>query len=625
MCGIGGSVGFNGLSVDDLSERLIAPLRYRGKDSEGVWSDDSKVVLVHTRLSIIDLASGQQPMADVSNRYKITFNGEIYNYKELREKYAARGARFATNSDTEVLLQGYALLGPAVVQDLNGMFALAIWDSKEEVLFVARDRLGKKPLYWLNVGSQFIFSSSLGSFLNVPGWNKQISKASICLFTILGSFPAPLTVYRGASALPAGCYAIIRAGQPVPAVTRYWSLSFEGKRQSTTEQALEEYSDVITRAITIRLRSDVPFGLAFSGGVDSGTIAAICKQRLNISVPCYTIDYHTEADKSAEVAQASKVARSLDLQWQHIQFDYNSEMLAQFPKAYADFDQPCLQFALVYSRLLYERIKPNSTVVLSGNGADEIFTGYSRDSGVHQSDLRNERTRRIPRFLHRFVRHKFPSFDTDWRDGDPIWKWAARDLHNYLDAFELDASDRDICSNWITMFANQVREAGCANMLDYVMYRDLFYSAADTNFRLADITGYSAQVEVRSPYLDFDVVQFAARLPHHLKVGQGPDGLTAKWLPKRFYSGMVGEELAWAPKRGMGANLRWDRQIAGDREFGQEVRRSLDALEGIGISPRDYLDAYEKYQQDYLNGQDHSNFAGIVMAGFMLGSWLRYH
>lgn len=625
MCGIGGTVGFDGLLINDLSEKLIAPLRYRGRDSEGAWTDNSKVLLVHTRLSIIDLASGQQPMADVSDRFKITFNGEIYNYKELREKYIALGARFATNSDTEVILQGYALLGPAVLRDLNGMFALAIWDSKEEVLFVARDRLGKKPLYWLNVGSQFVFSSSLDSFLKIPGWNKQISKASICLFTILGSFPAPLTVYRGASALPAGCYAIIGAGHLLPVITRYWSLSFEGKRQCTTEQALEEYADVITQAIRIRLRSDVPLGLTFSGGVDSGTIAAICKQRLNTSVPCYTIDYDTEADRSAEVAQASKVARALDLQWEHIQFDYNSEMLAQFPKAYADFDQPCLQFALVYSRLLYERIKPNSTVVLSGNGADEIFTGYSRDSGVYQSDLRNERIGRIPRLLHRFVRHRFPNFDTDWRDGDPIWKWAARDLHNYLDAFELDESDRDICSNWITMFADQVREAGCANMLDYVMYRDLFYSAADTNFRLADITGYSAQVEVRSPYLDFEVVEFAARLPHHLKVGPGRDDLTAKWLPKRFYASMVGEELAWAPKRGMGANLRWDRQIANDREFGQEVRLSIDALEGYGISPRDYRSAYDKYQQDYLTGQDYSNSAGTVMAGFMLGSWLRYH
>lgn len=624
MCGIGGSVGFNGLSVDELSERLIAPLRYRGRDSEGTWTDHSKVVLVHTRLSIIDLASGQQPMADISARYQITYNGEIYNYKELREKYAALGARFATNSDTEVILQGYALLGPAVLQDLNGMFAFAIWDSKDEVLFVARDRLGKKPLYWLNAGSQFVFSSTLDSFMNVPGWNKEISKASICLFTILGSFPAPLTVYKGANALPAGYYAIVRAGHPVPVIERYWSLSFENKRSYTAEQALEEYSDIITRAIRIRLRSDVPLGLTFSGGVDSGTIAAICKQRLNTDVPSYTIDYDVEGDRSAEVAQAANVARALGLQWEHIQFDYNSEMLAQFPRAYAGFDQPCLQFALVYSRLLYEKIKPNATVVLSGNGADEIFTGYSRDPAVYQSDLRNERIHRIPRFLHRFVRHKFPAFDTDWRDGDPIWKWAARDLRNYLDAFELSEADREICANWIAMFADQVRQAGCTNMLDYVMYRDLLYSAADTNFRLADITGYSAQVEVRSPYLDFEVVEFAARLPHHLKLGPGRDGLTAKWLPRQLYASLVGEELAWAPKRGMGANLRWDRQIANDREFGREVSLSFDALEGYGISPRDYRSAYESYQQDYLAGQDYSNSAGTVMAGFMLGSWLRY-
>jgi len=291
MCGIAGYIATELPPRGSVDSAMRDAIRYRGRDSEGEWSDDANARLFHSRLSIISLGDGDQPMADVSDRFTIVFNGEIYNYVELRQHYKELGGRFRTSSDTEVILEGFKLKGPAVCQDLNGMFAFAIWDRVERRLFLARDRLGKKPLFWMGQNGRFYFASTIDAFTSVPGWSGRLLHSAIALYGRLGSFPDDLTVYEQVRALPPASFALVEPSASDVKPVKYWRLTFPEKRKKDFDAAAEEYEAILIDSIRLRLRADVPLALTFSGGVDSGTIAALAARRLGTQLKCYTIDY----------------------------------------------------------------------------------------------------------------------------------------------------------------------------------------------------------------------------------------------------------------------------------------------------------------------------------------------
>ena len=619
MCGIAGVVAADGFSSSGSDRHMRAAIRYRGRDAEAEWSDGGHVRLFHTRLSIIALADGAQPMQDFNARYTIVYNGEIYNYLELREQYSRAGARFRTSSDTEVILEGFKLKGPAVCADLNGMFAFAIWDAQDRKLFLARDRMGKKPLFWTVIEGRFYFSSTLDAFSSIPGWTGALASPVLDLYARLGAFPNDLTIYRQARALPPACHAVVSPGRTEPAIKRYWQLRFEKTGSANIAVAADEYESLLTDAIRIRLRADVPVALTFSGGVDSGTIAALAKKRLGVGLACYTIDYHTAKDPSAETEIAESIARHLDLDWHHLQYDYRNDLFADLLGAYRAFDQPSSQVPLAYSQRLYDSIRPFAKVVLSGAGADELFTGYVGNERLRAKD----RQRNLIRLIPSRIRGRLPP---RLRSAIDSFHPAARDLAryqcDYLAGGLSGRSDDDPMKLQIETIFDDIVESGVDSHVELLMYMSLRFYGSEANYRLPDITGLRAQVEVRSPFLDYRLVEFAAKLPAHLKIGSSRDPISVKRLPRYVYGRYVPSDVAWSPKKAMGFNIRFDESFASDPRFEERANRALDRLDEGGFQSKSFRPAWAAFLRDKRAGIAAPASAGIAMAGVMLGLWL---
>lgn len=618
MCGIAGMIGPS-LPPEFVGPSMADAIRFRGRDGESTWTDGNRVRLLHARLSIIALADGGQPMQDVSGRYTIVYNGEIYNYIELREAYAKAGAQFRTASDTEVVLEGFKLKGAKVCDDLNGMFVLAIWDAQEGRLFIARDRLGKKPLFYMIIGERFYFASTLDAFRAIPGWTGRLLPSALDLYVRLGWFPNDLTVYEQARALPPATYAFVRPGDTALRIERYWQLRFDAKQRLDMAAAMEAYETLLTDAIRIRLRADVPVALTFSGGVDSGTIAAICAKRLNRALTCYTIDYHTDDEPSAETAIAGRVAQHLGLPWRHVQYAYREDLFADARYACQAFDQPCSQLAMAYSQRLYETIAPLAKVVLSGNGADELFTGYVGDHDIYARDRSRDLVRLLPRALRRALPRRLKNL-VDRFLPEP------RDLAVYQASYLFDGlrqwpnDDRAVAQ--VTTILEQIEAAGVNSHLDLRQFMGLHFFGADANFRLPDITGLRAQVEVRAPFLDYRMAEFAASLPSALKVADARDPRSAKHLPKSVYERFVPSDIARSDKKGMAMNVRFGDSFATDPTFAAAAERSLERLPDAGIDVAPVRAAWAAFTADLRANRRPSPAAGKAMSGFMLGLWL---
>lgn len=622
MCGIAGYVSASADRFRAAGDAMLDAIAYRGPDARTQWSDGALATLHHARLSIIDLECGGQPMSDASGRYTIVFNGAIYNYPELRVEYERAGAVFSTQSDTEVLLNGFALKGERVLRDLNGMFAFAVWDARDRRLFMARDRLGKKPLFWTMHGGALMFGSTSAAFRRIPGWSDELSAAGLVLYSFLGGFPGATTAFARVKAVPAAHFAWFGHGDNAPRLSRYWLPQYGTKRAGSEDAHIGEYQALLTDAVRVRLRSDVPVALSFSGGVDSGSVAAVAK-RSGISLDCYTIDYDTPEAPSAEVQMARRVAALLELPWQHIQYDYRDELLEGLHTAYRDFDQPCQQLALVYSRRLYDVMNRHCRVVLSGNGADELFTGYAGDELQWRFDRQRRWLRRVPDAVYsRLDPARRARWDHVRLNRMSMADWARGDMLAYAREYTRDAAVIDECRCAINALCDEFAEAGADTQMDFVMHRGLAVSAQDTNYRVPDITGYAAHVEVRSPFLDHRMVEFAARLPHRFKVGRHDGKLRAKYLPRRAYARMTSVNIAWAPKLGMGGNLNWQYEFAHNPKFRGELTRSYAALPQAGLDPAKFEQAYDAFLNDVAAGATAFPTAGTMMNGFMLGEWL---
>jgi len=600
---------------------MAEAIRWRGRDDRGQWSDGRLIRMLHSRLQVIDLETGHQPMASHDGRYHIVFNGEIYNYTELAEQYRREGAQFRTRSDTEVILEGFRMKGAAVCNDLNGMFAFALWDSCDEALYLARDHLGKKPLYWMRHRKAIYFASTIDAFREVPGWCGELDRTAIDFYGHLGGVPAPLTVFREVRAVPPATWLRFRPLVPEPEETRYWRMDFSRKSRARFGDLMADYGALLEDAIAIRLRSDVPVALTFSGGVDSGTIAGIAARQLGRPLGCFTLDYHTDDDPSDEVLRSERIARHLGLDWQHIHYDYHRDILSELEDAYRYFDQPCQQLSLVYSYRLYREIKPHATVVLSGNGADELFTGYAGNEATRLKDIQRQWARRVPAL----VRAILPKRARDRMDTISSHNLSIpRQHYDYLSSGVEGIGDDDHYAEMVAAgIESELAACGVDSFLDLSMWVSLTTMTADANYRVPDVTGLAAQVEVRSPFLDYRMVEFAARLPHRFKVADPRRPETVKFLPKRYYETLVPSEVAWGRKFGMGANLRWGDSMARDPRFMVAMDQALAAVAAHDLPTDHFRAARQSFVAQKLAGVRHPSAAGTMMNGFMLGQWLR--
>jgi asparagine synthase (glutamine-hydrolysing) len=619
MCGIAGYIAAELPPRSGMDSVMRGAIRYRGRDNEGEWSDDASARLFHSRLSIISLGDGDQPMTDVGGRFTIVFNGEIYNYVELRQQYKQLGAQFRTSSDTEVILEGFKLKGSAVCQDFNGMFAFAIWDRVERRLFLARDRLGKKPLFWMRQNGRFCFASTIDALTSVPGWSGRLLHSAIALYGRLGSFPDDLTVYEQVRALPPASFAFVEPANLELKAVKYWRFVFPATRKSDFDAAAEEYEAILTDSIRLRLRADVPLALTFSGGVDSGTIAALAAKRLGTQLKCYTIDYDVEEDRSAETDIARRVAAHLGLDWQYLHYDYKMSLLTDVGDAYQAFDQPCNHVPMAYSQRLYNMIRPHAKVVLSGGGSDEIFTGYMGNEAQFLQDQIRDASRWLPQSMRRALpRWLLAPIERIARTRDDF----ASLERDYLNAGVAEFGPDDPAVRHVESIVADILEAGVNSHLDLLQFISLRYYGAAANFLLPDITGLRAQVEVRSPFLDYRMVEFGAALPGAFKVGDGHDPNSVKYLPKKVYAKFVPEEIAWAPKKGMAMNVRFYEGFATDARLDQASQDALSRIEDAGLRAQGFQEAWDDFSAELRAGSSRFSTAGTAVAGFMLGMWL---
>jgi asparagine synthase (glutamine-hydrolysing) len=572
MCGICGVVGRADTdSIAAMNERLS----HRGPDDEGTYVDrESRVALGHKRLSIIDLsAAGRQPMGNDDGSLVISFNGEIYNYQALRARLTAKGYRFRSNTDTEVILKLYEDEGAESVKRLNGIFAFAIWDHRRKSLFLARDHFGIKPLYYARKNGWLAFASEAKSLFALPGVAPELDTDALGLYFSFLWTPDPLTLFKGVLKLPAGHYAEWRDGDL--RLTRFWDLTFraEGSQQErSTHTLIGEFRERFGSAVERQLISDVPVGAFLSAGLDSSAIVAEMARRTREPVRTYTIAFHPRHRRGEvtldDPALASAVARKFGCK--HTEIVVDPDVAELLPRLVWHMDEPTADPAIVMAYLVSREARREVTVLLSGIGGDELLGGYRK----YVAALDADRYQRIPAavrhgMLDPLLRRAPARPGTPWGGyGRLLRKWGRsasltprqQFITNgtYLPQTELPglflpgavgASASASVWRFHEAAFDQVRHA---DWLHQMMYVDAKLFMASLNLTYNDRMSMASGVEVRVPFLDWELADWlASEVPPGLKI----HGRVTKYLLREAYRDTLPAGVLSARKAGFGAPI----------------------------------------------------------------------
>jgi asparagine synthase (glutamine-hydrolysing) len=572
MCGIAGvlnSAAGSREALDRGAAAMIDSLAHRGPDDHGVWSDaEAGIALTHRRLSIVDLSAlGHQPMSSADGRFVITYNGEVYNFQELRRELEARGVSFRGHSDTEVMLEAFSAYGvTATIKRLIGMFALGIWDRRERTLMLVRDRLGIKPLYWGKFGGLFLFGSELKALRAYPDWQPRIDRAAVAAFMRLNYVPGPHSIYQGVHQLePGSILTLPMNGEP--RIEKYWDArevaraGLSDPLHGTDAELTDQLETLLQDAVRRRMVADVPVGAFLSGGVDSSTIAALMQTANAGPVRTYSIGFdlpgYNEADYAAAVAK-------------HLGTDHTEmivtprQALDVIPRLPEFYDEPFADSSQIPTFLVSQMTRRHVTVALSGDGGDELFAGYNR---YQFAATYWPKLQRVPGPLRHLLSSVLTGLSADqWtrllafafsrnapsQAGDKIYKLAA-----VLKLDDEAAMYRHLVSHW----DSAVLMPGAAEA-NGPPWNDALDGGFTERMQLADILTYlpddiltkvdrasmAVALEARVPLLDHRVVEFSWRLPGDAKLRNG----TTKWLLRQVLYRHVPQGLIDRPKMGFG-------------------------------------------------------------------------
>jgi len=519
MCGIAGIYDMTGrpIGVDDL-KKFTTILKHRGPDDNGIWVQGN-VGLAHTRLSIIDLSvKGHQPMANEDGTVWITYNGEVYNYLTLREELEARGHRFRSDTDTEVIIHLYEEKGVACLDSLRGMFAFAIWDAKKNQLFIARDRIGKKPLFYTVQDNVVVFASELKAITGLSWIHRQFDLEALAYVFTYDHIPWPRSIFKNVQKLPPASYLLFSAEKTIDPPRRYWNIDLQKKTLRSEGAAAEELLQRLKQSVAMRLRSDVPVGMFLSGGLDSSFIVGLASRLVNEPIRTFSIGYADQHNTDPEYSFSRMVARHFKTIHKEIIFD--KKVIEAVPALMDYYDEPfCIPNALAHYQLCRD-VRQDVTVALTGDGADEIFAGYD----VYKKF-------KMLQVVHAAIPDRHSDNQRDCTKG-PLWfnllvspdhKWrGCAKQHAFvqrtLPLFERpvrDLFEQINVGDILTDFYVQNRPA---SFLDGILYTDLLINYAWSSTIGTDISGMSNSLEVRSPFLDHHVVEFAFSLPTGMKL-----------------------------------------------------------------------------------------------------------
>jgi asparagine synthase (glutamine-hydrolysing) len=568
MCGICGVVG---QADEHLIKSMLSRLAHRGPDDEGIYitetSDDRRAGLGHRRLSIIDLSpAGHEPMSDASGEIWLTFNGEIYNFKELRGELESLGHKFRSDTDAEVIIYAYREWGRAFLARLNGMFAFAIWDCRDETLLLARDRLGIKPLYYAETPAGFAFASEIKAILAIPGFERAVDTEALDQFMTFLWTPDPKTAFRGVSKLPPAHYLIYQRGRAE--VFEYWDVRFDEDDSLSESEWVERLRGQITRSVRAQMIADVPLGAFLSGGLDSSSIVALMTEAATQKLTTYTFGFRSEDLRYDIIEDDVKYARTVG---QKFKTDYREHFLEPrvmelLPKLVYQMDEPVADPAIITSYLICRAARERLTVLVSGMGGDEIFAGYPRHAAVKIAEAYNL----IPSFLSRPVVAALPGarpgkLTALFRNTKKLARSAAlpeRERYLGFGTYFTQAEKSDLYSgdlkNATTGF-DPYREhrkyfdrvAG-EDFINQMLYIDLKTFLPCLNLTYTDKTSMAASMEVRVPLLDHELVELTAQIPARLKL----KSFTGKHIFKRAAEKWLPREIIHRKKAGFSAPIR---------------------------------------------------------------------
>lgn len=560
MCGIAGLFHLETAKpVDPLRiEAMTNAQAHRGPDGSGVWTVHG-VGLGHRRLSIIDLEGSPQPMTSSDGDLTITYNGEVYNYQDIRSELEALGAAFRTRGDTEVILLGYRQWGAGVLARLNGMFAFAIHDSRDQSLFLARDRFGVKPLHYVALADGSIaFASEMKGLLANPAVRRTPDIRAIEDYFALGYVPDDTSIVAGVRKLPAGHFLHLKRGQPLPAPCQWWDIDFSARTSGSLADLEAEMRDRLRAAVISRMVSDVPLGAFLSGGVDSSTVVALMAETSTTAVETCSIGF--DQASLDETAYADQIARRFATR--HRKRIVGSDDYRAIDALAASFDEPFADASALPTLRVCQLARETVTVALSGDGADEAFAGYRR----YKFQAAEERVRALmPEGLRTSLfsalgRH-YPKADwaPQWLRAKSTFQALASDgAEAYARSvsvtppelrarFFSETFTRDLQGHRAEdRYVAAMNAAPARDGLDRAQYADLKIWLPGDILTKVDRTSMSIGLEAREPLLDHRLVEFAATLPANLRL-RGGEG---KWLMKKAMEGHVPDDILYRPKMG---------------------------------------------------------------------------
>lgn len=623
MCGIVGFVNARNKKAErKLIEKMNDCIVHRGPDEDGFFVKDS-VALAMRRLAIIDLAGGQQPIFNRDRTKAIVFNGEIYNFQELRADMEKRGHKFYTNSDTEAIIHLYDEFGADCVQYLRGMFAFAIWDDADKSLFVARDRVGKKPvLYSLQENGDLIFGSEFTALLAHPNISREVDFEAIDSYLSYLCVPAPQTAFKQIRKLEPAHWLRWKDGKIE--TKRYWSPDFSKKIKISEAEAIEETTRIIREATKMRMISEVPLGAFLSGGVDSSTIVALMAQESEKPVKTFSIGF--EEQDFSELKYAKIVANHVGAEYN--EFIVKPNALEVLPTLVEHYGEPYADSSAIPTYYVSKETRKFVTVALNGDGGDESFAGYERYAAMKIAELYHK----FPAFVRKLLIEKpiglFPTSE--------LKKSRVRDAKRFLQAASLPKTERYF--RWMSTFNRNAKaeiytkdftetvsaqnpsafmdkwfiNANGSGILDATMLTDQMTYLPNDLLVKVDIASMANSLEARSPLLDHKVIEFAASLPENLKM----KGFETKSLLKKVAAKLVPREVIYRRKMGFGVPIgNWFRSEM--KDFVRDVLLAEKSLKR-GIVKSEMI---EKYVREHTEAERDHTFQ--IWTLLMLELWFQ--
>lgn len=580
MCGICGIFDLAGNPINRQTlAKMNEVIRHRGPDGEGELVDH-EVGLGHRRLSIIDVGGGGQPLGNEDGSVQIVFNGEVYNFIELRDELLKAGHRFRTQSDTEVIVHAYEQWGAACVQRFNGMFAFALWDAKRRELFLARDHLGIKPLYYAQIGDVLVFASEIKSLLEYPGCPRELDIESLAELFTFRYVPSPKTLFKHIYKLPPAHFMQVKRG--AVKIERFWNWVPQLRTGVSEDEFVEEYQSLLEDAVRLQLRSDVPLGLFLSSGVDSGVLLAIMSKYSDRPVQTFTIGFEG-GEKFNEIDDARSMARQFGAD-HHFQIIAPDDYVRYYDRYMRDVEEPlgnetAASFYFV-ARMTAEKVK----VALTGQGADEPWAGYDRHRGAKLSTIYSRMpglvtggvaavagklTGRMERFKRGVASLSEPDMLTRFAK---VYSFFGADMKAQLYRGALQTAFVKDPFGTRHALARLQGDVKHLDALTQILYIDTRANLPDDLLMVSDKTSMASSLEARVPFLDYRLVEFIESLPPGLRL----KGMTGKYLHKKACEKWLPKKIVYRKKKGFANPVEnWFRNQM--RPFVEECLLSKDS------------------------------------------------